>query len=190
MSQCCPMNSASRHIILIGLMGCGKTTIGRELQRTMDLIFSDTDQMIEEQEGMSIPAIFQEHGEAHFRNLETQVLRSYLSLTNGRSYVISTGGGMVLRQENRELLQQMGFVVWLNADVNTLVQRVMRSDNRPLLHHVNPEETLERLAVERDPLYAETAHLSIDTANLSVGEIAFGIMESARVFFLDKRNKC
>lgn len=186
MSECSAINAVGRHIILIGLMGCGKTTIGKELQRAMDLHFSDTDQMIEEQEGMSIPAIFQRFGEDHFRNLETQVLRRCLSLPAGKSHVISTGGGMVLRPENREILRQLGFVVWLNADTNTLYQRVLRSDNRPLLHTANPAETLARLSAERMPLYAETAHLSIDTANLSVYEIAFGIMESARVFFHER----
>lgn len=188
MSEPSSMRQPYRHIVLIGLMGCGKTTIGKELQRTVDLPFSDTDQVIEDQAGMSIPAIFQQFGESSFRDMETQVLRNYLALPPENSSIISTGGGIVVRPENRELLRRMGFVVWLNADATTLLQRVSRNDNRPLLQNANPRETLVRLFEERRPFYAETAHLSIDTTNLTVREIAFGIMESARVFF-NKKHK-
>ena len=164
-------------------MGCGKTTIGRELERTMDLPFSDTDQVIESQMGMSISSIFEQFGESHFRGLETEVLRSYFLQPDGKSLIISTGGGIVISPENREMMRQMGFVVWLSADTSTLLQRVSRNENRPLLHNANPEETLARLFEERKAFYSETAHLSIDTTNLTIWEIAFGIMESARVFF-------
>lgn len=169
------------NIILIGLMGCGKTTIGKELHRETDLRFTDTDQLIEQQAGMSIPQIFKTHGESHFRDLETGVLRQ-LQAADKQTRIISTGGGITIRPENRSLLKKLGFVVWLRTDVNTLYQRISRCTNRPLLQQPNPKAVLDRLMKERHDCYRETAHLVIDTANLHIHEIAFGILESARVF--------
>lgn len=169
------------NIILIGLMGCGKTTIGKELHRETKLRFTDTDQIIERQTGMSIPHIFKTHGEPHFRELETRLLHR-MQVSGKQNRIISTGGGITIRQENRELLKKLGFVVWLHTDVNTLYQRISRCANRPLLQEPNPRNILARLLEERHDFYQETAHLTIDTANLHIHEIAFGILESARVF--------
>lgn len=169
------------NIILIGLMGCGKTTIGKELHRETSLRFTDTDQMIEHQTGMSIPQIFKAHGESHFRDLETGILRQLHGAAR-QSRIISTGGGITIRPENRDLLKKLGFVVWLHTDVNTVYQRISRCTNRPLLQQPNPKAVLGRLMKERHDFYRETAHLTIDTANLHIHEIAFGILESARVF--------
>ena len=105
------------NIILIGLMGCGKTTIGKELHRETNLGFMDTDQLIERQTGMHIPQIFKIHGESHFRDLETGILQQ-LQMAAAQSRIISTGGGIIIRPENRLLLKKLGFVVWLHTDVN------------------------------------------------------------------------
>ena len=99
-----------------------------------------------------------------------------------QSRIISTGGGIIIRPENRLLLKKLGFVVWLHTDVNILYQRISRCTNRPLLQQPNPKAVLEHLMKERHDFYRETAHLTIDTANLHIHEIAFGILESARVF--------
>lgn len=176
-----PVRPPLPNIILIGLMGCGKTTIGKELHRETNLRFTDTDQLIEQQTGMSIPQIFKIHGESHFRDLETGVLRQMQSGSR-HSRIISTGGGITIRPENRKLLKELGFVVWLHTDVNTLYQRISRCSNRPLLQAQDPRGVLARLMDERLPFYQETAHLTIDTANLHIHEITFGILESARVF--------
>ena len=151
------------NIILIGLMGCGKTTIGKELHRETNLGFMDTDQLIERQTGMHIPQIFKIHGESHFRDLETGILQQ-LQMAAAQSRIISTGGGIIIRPEN------------------LLYQRISRCTNRPLLQQPNPKAVLEHLMNERHDFYQETAHLTIDTANLHIHEIAFGILESARVF--------
>ena len=165
-----PVRPPLPNIILIGLMGCGKTTIGKELHRETNLRFTDTDQLIEQQTGMSIPQIFKIHGESHFRDLETGVLRQMQSGSR-HSRIISTGGGITIRPENRKLLKELGFVVWLHTDVNTLYQRISRCSNRPLLQAPDPRGVLARLMDERLPFYQETAHLTIDTANLHIHEI-------------------
>lgn len=176
-----PVPTSLPNIILIGLMGCGKTTIGKELHRETQLDFTDTDQLIERQTGMSIPRLFEIRGESHFRDLETAILSQWQTDTK-EPCIISTGGGIVIRQENRELLKKLGFVVWLKTNVETLYQRISRCTNRPLLQHPDPKSVLTRLMEERNDFYKDTAHLTIDTANLHVHEIAFGILESARVF--------
>lgn len=170
------------HIVLIGLMGCGKTTVGRELHRTMNLPFLDTDAAIEKEQKTSIPEIFANQGEDYFRSLETSLLRNIQSTPENGAMIISTGGGIVIRPENRKLLLSLGYVVWLNADVDTLLQRVSRCSNRPLLRTPDPRQTLADLMAERTPWYNESSHLSINTSNLTVPEIVFGVMESAHVF--------
>lgn len=148
------------NIILIGLMGCGKTTIGKELHRETNLGFTDTDQLIERQTGMHIPQIFKIHGESHFRDLETGILQQ-LQTAAAQSRIISTGGGIIIRPENRLLLKKLGFVVWLHTDVNILYQRISRCTNRPLLQQPNPKAVLEHLMKERHDFYRETAHLTL-----------------------------
>ena len=120
-------------------------------------------------------------GNAHVRDLETGILQQ-LQTAAAQSRIISTGGGIIIRPENRLLLKKLGFVVWLHTDVNILYQRISRCTNRPLLQQPNPKAVLEHLMKERHDFYRETAHLTIDTANLHIHEIAFGILESARVF--------
>ncbi len=174
-----------RNVVLIGFMGCGKTTVGRKLQELLGYPFFDTDQMIEAQTGRTIPEIFAGDGEPAFRNLETRVLGELADETSGRR-IIATGGGIVTRPENRELLRKLGFVVWLRAPVNTILQRVSRNQDRPLLQTENPRERVEELLAARTPLYQETAHLEVETQGLTCPEVACGILESARYFFANQ----
>lgn len=169
------------NLILIGIMGSGKTSIGKEISRSIGLPLIDTDAIIEEQAATTINNIFAEHGEDHFRNLETELIRSLASLP--APHIISTGGGIVIRPENRDLLKKLGYVIWLNADIDVLFERVQRHSHRPLLHTPDPKGTLQNLMDQRMSWYNDSAHLAIDTSNLTIEEIAIGIIESARVHF-------
>ncbi len=180
-------SSESRPIILIGLMGCGKTTAGRELSKMLGMPFLDMDAVIEEQIGKSIPAIFRDEGEAHFRALETALLRYLLQEerggTKGIAPIISTGGGVVLREENRVILRKLGFCVWLNVEVPVLLARTARTNNRPLLAAPNRREILEKLSAQRTPLYAETAHLRLDSSQMDINSVVRHITAAASDFF-------
>jgi shikimate kinase len=171
-----------RNLVLIGFMGCGKTTVGRKLQHLLGYPFLDTDQLIEARAGKPITGIFGDEGEAAFRGMETETLRHLLAQP-GEKRIIATGGGVVIRPENRELLRSLGFVVWLRAPVDTILQRVSRNHERPLLHTENPRERVVSLLAERTPLYQETAHLEVETHGLTCHEVACGILESARYYF-------
>ena len=181
----CP-ESPPENLVLIGFMGCGKSTVGRELHRRLHYKFIDTDQEIEARAGKAIKEIFAgEGGEAEFRGMETNLLRE---LADGRDAepqrrIISTGGGICGRKENRELLRRMGYVVWLHAPLEVIVERTSKSQDRPLLNIADPAARIRALMDEREPLYRETAHLDIDTTGLDFKEISVGILESARYFF-------
>lgn len=174
--------SPPRSIVLIGFMGCGKSTVGRELQGLLGYPLVDTDQLIEERAGCTISGLFERDGEAAFRDMETAVLRE-LAQGGGANRIIATGGGIILRPENRALLRSLGCVAWLHAPVDTIARRTGRNRDRPLLHTDDPRARIEALLAERLPLYRETAHLDIDTDGLSCNEVACGILESARYFF-------
>lgn len=169
-----------RNIILIGFMGTGKSTIGRKLSRTFGYPLIDTDQMIVEQEECPIAEIFADRGEKAFRDLETRVLRS---LSRHSGHIIATGGGIIGRPENRRLLRHLGYVVWLVASPDEILARTARNTNRPLLNNDHPEETVRNLLEIRTPLYRATAHLAIETDQLSFDEVATGIIESAQYYF-------
>jgi len=169
-----------RNIILTGFMGTGKSTIGRNLSQTFGYPLIDTDQMIVEQQGRSIPQIFKDDGEPAFRTLETALLRA---LFKHSGHIISTGGGIIGSAENRRLLHELGYVVWLRASPAEILNRTSRNSNRPLLNNKDPEGTIRRLLKIRNPLYQETAHLCIETDQLSFDEVTTGIIESARYFF-------
>lgn len=181
-----PLNTNNRPIALVGLMGCGKSTVGKELSRQTGMPLLDMDTVIEEQIGKSIPDIFAESGEAHFRALETALLR-YLADrrydSERRPPIISTGGGVVMREENRRLLRELGFVVWLNVDVRTLLQRTARSNHRPLLRNPDPEGTLRRLLAERAPAYAAAAHLSLNCTHTNAFATARRVCKAAARYF-------
>ena len=153
------------NIILIGLMGAGKTTIGKLLASSMGRIFIDSDHEIQRRTGVDIPLIFEFEGEAGFRKRETEVLQDVAQLPN---IVLATGGGAVLREENRELLRKSGTVVYLRVPVNELKRRTRFDKNRPLLQTANPQERLVELFNQRDPLYQQTAHIILDSGRQSV----------------------
>ena len=179
------LSTNGRSIILVGLMGAGKSTIGRELSRATGLAFLDTDSVIEEQTGMAIPDIFRDRGERHFRLLETTLLR-YIAQgvsDGGCAHIVSTGGGIILSPENRAILRQLGYVVWLTADIPTLLARTARAQNRPLLQVDDREATLRSLYAARAPLYEQTAHLCLDSTGLKAPEVVDSILRHAQHFF-------
>lgn len=144
--------AAARPVALVGLMGVGKTTIGRRLAARLDLPFVDADAEIEVASGMAVSEIFARFGEAHFRDGERRVIAR---LIDGAPKVIATGGGAFIDPETRALLLARTVAVWLDADIATLVERVRRRDNRPLLKDKDPAEVLTALAAVRNPLYAQ-----------------------------------
>jgi shikimate kinase len=145
----------------------------------------DTDQLIEEKAGMAVAEIFARRGEPYFREVESAVLNELSAPGNPRR-IIATGGGIIGRKANRKLLAQLGYVVWLQAPVEVILQRTGRNRDRPLLQTENPREKVERLLAERSPLYHEIADLELETAGLETEEIACGILESARYHFAAK----
>ncbi len=162
-------------------MGSGKSTIGRELSQSLGYPVIDTDTLIVERAGRPIPEIFATDGEDAFRDLESDVLAGLEADTSRR--IIATGGGIVRRAENRELLRRLGYVVWLVVSPAEILRRTARNKDRPLLNNDDPEGTITRLLEERIPLYRECAHLTVETDHLTFPEIAAGIVESARYFF-------
>ena len=171
-----------RNILLIGFMGCGKSTIGRILHQSLDYPLIDTDQQIEKQTGKKISRIFAEEGEAAFRQRETQLLEKLIEDQTNHA-IISTGGGIVTRPENAGLLRQLGFVIWLSCSPEVIHERTSRNNNRPLLQCDNPQEVITTMLTERLPLYEAASHLKINSADLDMQEISCGILESARYHF-------
>ena len=157
-----------RNIYLVGLMGAGKTTIGRALARRMAYDFIDCDHEIAARTGVSLPTIFEIEGEEGFRRRETQVIADLASL-NCR--VVATGGGAVLRAENRENLTRSGFVIYLNVPLQTLCERTRHDKNRPLLQVNDPLQKLKELHAQRDPLYRSVASLVISGSRITVQSI-------------------
>jgi shikimate kinase len=180
-----PPDSVPNNLVLIGFMGCGKSTVGRELHRNLNYLLLDTDHEIERRAGCAIRRIFETEGEPAFRDMETALLRELAddSANDAPPKIISTGGGICGRAENRELLRRLGYIVWLHAPVDVIVERTARSQDRPLLDTPDPRARIITLMAEREPHYRETAHLDIDTTGLDFKEIAIGILESARYFF-------
>lgn len=147
------------NIILVGLMGAGKTTLGKQLARRLGRSFVDSDHEIEQRTGVPIPTIFEIEGEAGFRKRESQVLAD---LVKGRGLVLATGGGAVLAPENRDCLHANGWVVYLNVSPRQLFERTRNDKNRPLLQVADPLAKLQELHALRDPLYRATAHLVVE----------------------------
>ena len=170
-----------QNVVLIGFMGSGKTTVGERVATGLGFRFADTDSLIEQQAGKPIPEIFSEQGEAGFRELESAVLRQLMAEEH---LVVSTGGGIVTVRENLSLLDQLGFVVLLSTDEETIFKRISANKNRPLLHTPDPRKTIHDLLKARASLYKDAADLEIVTTELNEDEIAFGICETARVRWL------
>ena len=155
-------------ISLIGLPGSGKSTVGRQLARRLQLPFFDSDHVIEQQLGCSIREFFEREGEGRFRDIEASVIDA---LTQGQEGVLSTGGGVVLRPENRNNLRDRTQVVYLNSSPDELFRRLRHDKNRPLLQVADPLQRLRDLYAQRHPLYRETAHFSVDTGRPSVAAL-------------------
>jgi len=163
-------------IILTGFMGTGKSVVAELLSRRWGLKSVDTDAMIEEQVGASIAEIFATRGEQHFRDLETQVLAQ---LAGQRSLIISTGGGILLREDNVALLRQMGPIICLHASAETIMQRTAASAQRPLLNRPDPQTEIQQLLAEREEAYQQ-ADYHIATDELSVEQAAEAVAEAMR----------
>ncbi|MBU2865015.1 shikimate kinase AroK [Reinekea forsetii] len=149
-----------KHLILVGPMGAGKSTIGRLLSEQLSCSFVDIDKEIEERSGATIPWIFDIEGEEGFRDRETQAI---VEMCKEPPQIIATGGGCILRLQNRQCIVQSGVVIYLATSVEQQLQRTGRDKNRPLLQTQNPKKTLEAMAEIRNPLYSEVADLYIDT---------------------------
>lgn len=155
-------------IVLVGMMGAGKSTVGKALAKHLSWDFTDTDHLIEQQTGVSIPVIFEIEGEAGFRRRESTALAGFVGKER---QVIATGGGIVLAEENRDVLKQIGSVVYLSASAAELYQRTRMDKNRPLLQGPNPRRKIEELLAARLPLYKECASVIIETGRQPVYQI-------------------
>ena len=154
-----------RTIVLVGMMGAGKTAIGRALATRLDVPFLDSDAAIEQAASISISEIFSRDGEAFFRDREVEVIDRLLS---GSPVILSTGGGAFLADRTRNLIANKGVAVWLDADLNTLWERVRHKDSRPLLRTANPLATLAALMKIRTPIYAQAANHIIIAPTASI----------------------
>ena len=161
-------------IFLVGPMGAGKTTIGNQLARSLNLDFIDLDQELERRTGASVSLIFDIEGESGFREREKKLINE---LTQRDRTVLATGGGAVLAADNRQRLSRRGFVVYLKTPLETLVERTRYDTSRPLLHSGDPAATLGEILQVREPLYAEVADLVIDSGTLSVKQVLKMISE-------------
>lgn len=160
--------SAKNNIFLVGMPGAGKTTVGRQLARRLQRTFVDADQEIEARTGVRIPLIFDIEGEQGFRDREARVIAE---LANESNLIVATGGGAVLRPENRAALKQGGTVVYLRATPRLLFERTRLDPNRPLLQVADPMQKLEELFAQRDPLYREVADLVINSLGGSINHL-------------------
>ncbi|QIG47146.1 shikimate kinase [Nordella sp. HKS 07] len=161
-------------IVLVGLMGAGKTTVGRRLAEKLGLDFVDADHEIELAAGQSIPEIFAEHGEAYFRDGERKVIARLLE--NG-AQVLATGGGAYMSAETRSTIRSHGISIWLRADFDLLMRRVRRRSNRPLLQNDDPEAVMRKLIAERYPIYAE-ADITVDSRDVAHTSIVNSIIKT------------
>jgi len=172
------------NLLLIGPMGAGKSTIGRLLAKALNRSFKDSDQEIEQRSGVDIPWIFEKEGEAGFRARESAMLAELCEQDN---LVIATGGGAILSAENRSLLKNSGFVIYLYIPVAEQLKRTAQNRSRPLLNQGNPEQVLAQLMAVRDPLYRQVANLAIETdgnaPQQTSQEILHGLQQTAPSLF-------
>jgi len=155
-------------IILVGMMGAGKTTIGKSLANYLGKTFIDSDHEIQKRTGVKIPVIFEIEGETGFRKREADMLHELLEINN---IVLATGGGIILNEENRNLLKQKGTIVYLRATVNDLWHRTRHDKNRPLLQTIDLKTKLAELFDQRDPIYHELAHIVVESGKQSVHQM-------------------
>lgn len=156
-------------IVLMGFMGAGKTTIGKALAKKLGCRFADTDELIEQEQGRTIPEIFEKEGETYFRNLETELLKN-LQMQK-ESFVLSLGGGVPVREENRALLRNLGTVIYLETSKEEIIKRVSKNKNRPLLQGGGLEEKVSTLMAARESIYRETAHVTVPTDGKDIEQL-------------------
>lgn len=167
-------NSLAKPIVLVGLMGVGKSTVGRKLAEMLDSDFVDADEEIEKAAQRSISEIFEEFGEAYFRDGERRVIGRLMEESRG---VIATGGGAFINEETRALILENAIAVWIHSDIDTLVERTARKDTRPLLKNGDPKEILTRLFNEREPFYSQ-APIKVTSKNAPHCETAEAILKA------------
>jgi shikimate kinase len=172
-----PVMAKPNRIFLIGPMGAGKTTIGKHLAQSLGMDFNDSDQEIQRRTGVDIPTIFEYEGEEGFRQREAQAIEE---LTQVENQVLATGGGAVLRPENRQHLSARGIVVFLACSPKQQYERTYRDRNRPLLQNEDPLAMLESLTAEREPLYRDTADYVVSTEGRSAASVSNEILDLLR----------
>jgi len=167
------------NIFLIGPMGAGKTTMGRQIAKRLNMDFEDSDHAIEEHTGVDIPLIFEKEGEAGFRKREAAIIDE---LTQKTQLVLATGGGAILAKENRQHLKNRGTVIYLHSDIKHLLERVGHDKNRPLLQTSDPAATLREIMKIREPLYRETADIIINTGQQSIRAVINVMLDKIKAF--------
>ena len=165
------------NIFLVGMMGAGKTTLGKALAHRMDYEFLDTDRVLVERTGVPIATIFEIEGEAGFRRRESGVVAE---IARREGCVVATGGGIVLTEENRRVMRESGTVVYLRARLENLWERTRHDTTRPLLSTPDPRGTLESLLEQREPLYRDAAHVIVDTGSQSSGTLVNRVLTALR----------
>lgn len=170
---------SSGNLILVGMMGSGKTTIGKALAKHLGKMFVDSDEEIQKRTGVTIPHIFDVEGEAGFRQREAAALSDLVGRDN---MVLATGGGAVLADHNRDMLQQNGIVIYLKASVHDLWQRTRHDRNRPLLQTCDPQAKLTELLHQRDPLYRRVADIVVQSGKQSAQALTMHLADEIEVF--------
>ena len=175
----------SGNIFLVGMMGAGKTTVGKLLAQHLGKIFIDSDEEIQQRTGVTITHIFDVEGETGFRHREVNVIQALVKLDN---IILATGGGVVLNEQNRDALRRNGIVVYLRSTVHDLWQRTRHDRNRPLLQAADPRTKLKELYEQRDPLYTQVADLVMPTGKQSVHGLVQQLQQELNRF-TDSNNK-
>jgi len=165
------------NIFLVGMMGAGKTTLGRALAARMKREFVDTDRLLVDRTGVPVATVFEIEGEDGFRRRESAVLRE---VCEQEALVVATGGGIVLSEENRRVMRESGTVIYLRARVESLWERTRHDSNRPLLATPNPREKLAELLNQREPLYREVAHITVDSGPQSATTLVNRVLAALR----------
>lgn len=174
----------ARPVVFVGLMGAGKTAIGRRVAQLAGLPFVDSDHEIESVSRMSVPELFEAYGEPEFRSLESRVIQRIIGTG---AQVLSTGGGAFMNEQTREAVREHGVSVWLKADLDLLMERVSRKQNRPLLKDPDPRGVLRRLMEVRYPVYAQ-ADVTVESADVSKEEMAQRVIEALHAHLSGQSN--
>jgi len=170
---------STQNIFLIGPMGAGKTTMGRQIAKRLNMHFEDSDHAIEAHTGVDIALIFEKEGEAGFRKRESAIIDE---LTQQQQLVLATGGGAVLNKENRQYLKNRGLVIYLHSDIRHLLERVKHDKKRPLLQTADPAATLKNIMKVREPLYRETADIIINTGQQSIRAVINVMLDKIKAY--------